>query len=741
MRSVTTSLLLLLSGLFSVVASAQPKSTSVGGKLRFEANKYSTNLDTGITKAEGNVKVWIGPRTVEADRVEYHPQDGSLTAEGNVLFKEPTLEVQGSLISINADSGFGKFKNAVMLYGGQFSVEADELSYYANNRFRADYAKISSCVDCPQAWSVTGSLIDIEIEGFAKIHHAMVMIKDVPIAYFPVFYIPVKSKRQSGFLVPQMFFGSELGSGIVFPYFWAIAPNADATFRYDYYQKAGNRAWAELRYMKSDRTHLNLISSYNANLGIRPASVRHRYGYSLVQRAQIAPQWVQRFRSEFASDPRYSYQFEKDFASSRQSTLPTDASLVWQNDRYFAESFLNLSQDNIERGENAPTPPYGPINMLPQVAFAAPNVALGGGAFSDFKVESLSLRRDSLRSAAASGLDGTPELWIRTGDRLTAQASIYRPTTVSWISLNPELNLRFDQYRLAGDLALREGAEYPRVLATPQRFRWHFKQDVETTVSRIFEVDVGDLRAVRHSIIPTLNWSYSPRDVRSRHPFFDDESAPRFDIFDPNSDAAQDGSTDVLAERMLKPHNLLFMGFRTQLTGRFGTDSRSYQEFLYLSALQAYDLENHEFEDFTIHLSAYRYGFTIKARAEIEWEIKQVNLRNEISYDTSFWKVSAAQVVRDVPPESGISELKEYQFGLNFKRLGPVELSGWVSYDGILGHDKEQNYQATYRSASKCWYFTLGVSRKQEVGSGALEYAPYIGVIFNEAGNNYLPFN
>lgn len=718
-----------------------PVAVHAAGNFKFQADRYSTNLDTGVTQADGHVKVWLGPRNIEADHLEYDPQQGNLTAQGSVVLTEPDMKIRGSAVDANSETGFGTYHNAIMLYGTQFSVEAKELSYYAENKFRADYAKISACVDCPQAWSVTGSLIDIEVEGFAKIHHAMVMIKDVPVAYFPVFYIPVKSKRQSGLLVPQMMFGGELGSGIIFPYFWAISENADATLRYDYYQNAGNRAWTELRYVKSDRTRLDMTASYNANLGVRPATKRRRYGLALAQRAQLSPGWVQRFKSEVASDPRYSYQFENDFTSSRQPTLPTEFSLAWQDDAYFAESQLSLSQDNIERSPDALDSAYGPINMLPYGAVSAPAKHLGAGIYTDLKAESISLRRDDLGPNTASGLDTNAEVpWIRTGDRFTASASIYRPSSISWLAINPELSLRFDQYRLLGDLHDRVSPQYPDVSRVPQRFRWQFKQDVESTLFKIFEVDAAELKAIRHSFTPQVSWSYSPEDFRSKHPFFDDLGAPRFDIFDPNSDAAQDGSSGVLAERVLRPHNLVFFGFRTQLTGRFGENNRTYEEFFSLSAMQAYNVQIQNFEDLSVALAAHRYGIRVQSRATVEWLAQKAYFRNEVGYDNSFFGLSAAQIFTAVPKESGLPKFEEYQLGVDFKKLGPVRLSGWVSYDGVLNRDKEQVYKLTYLSDSKCWYFTMGVSRKQQIGSGSFEYTPFMGVIFSESGENYLPF-
>jgi lipopolysaccharide assembly outer membrane protein LptD (OstA) len=724
---------------FSTISFANEPSSKKS--FKFKADKYSTNLDTGITRAEGSVKVWIGDQSIVAQKLEYNPQAGQMRASGEVTVSQPDMTITGTMVDANTDTGFGTYQDAIMRYGAQFSVEAKELAYYANNKFRADYAKISACLDCPQSWSVTGSLVDIEVEGFAKIHHAMVMIKDVPIAYFPVFYIPVKSKRQSGFLVPQMMFGGELGSGVIFPYFWAISDESDATLRYDYYQNAGNRAWTEWRYLRSDRTRLDLVSSYNSNLGIRPVEEKYRYGVSLSQRAQLSEGWVQRLNSEVASDPRYTYHFAPDFKSARSPTLPTDLSFVWQNKTYFLETKANLSQDNVERSASAPDTEYGPIHVLPYVVFTAPAQSLGLGVYTDLKAESLSLRRQNRDGAQDSGLDSQAAApWIRTGDRFTTSASIYRPSSLGWMSYQPELNIRFDQYRLIGDLDDRISPQYSSVTATPSRLNWNLKQSFESSVFKIFEIEIAELQAVRHSFTPLVTWSYAPEEYRNSHPFFDDEGAPRFDVFDPNSDAAQDGSVDVLAERTLKPHNLVFFGFRTGLTGRFGIDSPRYEQFFSLSALQAYNVDSELFEDLSINLSAYRYGFRVTSSVNIDWLEQKENYRNVIRYDNSFFGVSAVQIITDVPEDSGLSKFEEYQFGLSFKRLGPVQLSGWISYDGLLKRDKEQNYKVTYLSSSKCWFFTMGVNRRQAIGSGSFEYTPYVGVVFSESGDNFLPF-
>ncbi|HVJ64156.1 MAG TPA: hypothetical protein VM901_02765, partial [Bdellovibrionota bacterium] len=69
---------------------------SAASNLKFKADRYSTNLDTGIMKAEGNVEVWMGPREIRSQKLEYNPQAGSMQASGDVELTEPGLAVRGT---------------------------------------------------------------------------------------------------------------------------------------------------------------------------------------------------------------------------------------------------------------------------------------------------------------------------------------------------------------------------------------------------------------------------------------------------------------------------------------------------------------------------------------------------------------------------------------------------------------------------------------------------------------------
>jgi hypothetical protein len=75
------------------------------------------------------------------------------------------------------------------------------------------------------------------------------MIKGLPILYFPFMKLPLKAKRQSGFLMPS-FQSSEQKNGFVYtqPVFLDFSPSADATVTTDLFETRGTRLGFETRY-------------------------------------------------------------------------------------------------------------------------------------------------------------------------------------------------------------------------------------------------------------------------------------------------------------------------------------------------------------------------------------------------------------------------------------------------------------------------------------------------------------
>jgi hypothetical protein len=100
------------------------------------------------------------------------------------------------------------------------------------------------------AWGFRASKLDAQIEGYLDFYHPVLEIKGVPVFYVPYLKVPLKEKRQSGFLMPT--FASRSKSGNIYsqPFFIDLANNADATVTTEVYEKRGTKVGLELRYQQ-----------------------------------------------------------------------------------------------------------------------------------------------------------------------------------------------------------------------------------------------------------------------------------------------------------------------------------------------------------------------------------------------------------------------------------------------------------------------------------------------------------
>src|SRR6202008_1853594 len=84
----------------------------------------------------------------------------------------------------------------------------------------------------PPRWQVKGMrIIHDQIDKMLYFENAQLEFFGVPMAYLPYFSTPDPTvKRKSGFLMPGFTEAAGYGFGVDIPYYWAIAPDMDATF-------------------------------------------------------------------------------------------------------------------------------------------------------------------------------------------------------------------------------------------------------------------------------------------------------------------------------------------------------------------------------------------------------------------------------------------------------------------------------------------------------------------------------
>ena len=299
--------------------------------LSEDMNLYADEMTQkeGILHLKGNVKVKLGTYRLAADRAEIFWDEKRVVAHGGIVLQGEGHYVEAAKIDFNYQEEIGDFYNA-FIRSGQVTLEGGVIRKVGENKYKVVDAKFSTCIDCPHLWSLTGQLIEAEIGGYAYIKQPMLRIKNFPAFWLPVIWVPLKSERESGLLVPLIEQGSSLGGAINLSYFWSISRSQDMTFSTKLYTKNRSKGLLEYRHIfnENGRGQFNggvLIEPGSARVdsfdsGLSPAVRREESGLKM-DRGFISYRYyypmanhiVQRASFNYTSDTKYRKNFPEDF--------------------------------------------------------------------------------------------------------------------------------------------------------------------------------------------------------------------------------------------------------------------------------------------------------------------------------------------------------------------------------------------------------------------------------------------
>lgn len=207
--------------------------------MLLEADQLLYDFDGESVTALGNVKIYYGATSLDADRVDYDQKSGRLTASGGVRILEPTGNVvTAETVDITDDfrDGFVSSINIATPDRARFAAQTAETR--DGNLLILRKGVYTACRPClehperPPLWQIKAArIIHDKAERTIYYEDARLEFFGVPIAYVPLFFHPDPSvKRKTGFLAPT-FLGTEaIGYGVTTPFFLNLAPNYDVTF-------------------------------------------------------------------------------------------------------------------------------------------------------------------------------------------------------------------------------------------------------------------------------------------------------------------------------------------------------------------------------------------------------------------------------------------------------------------------------------------------------------------------------
>jgi len=443
------------------------------------------NLDydraNDIYTAVGNVRIDQLDMHMQADKIVLDNRTGRAVAEGRVFFKEKGDVIRADKLEVNINSGFALIdKGDLFLSKDNFHLKGEKIERKSEAEYHIENGTFTTCDE--GAWYLKADQIDVNMDRYATANGVSFNMSGLPVFYTPYLLFPVR--RQSGLLMPEPGYSSSEGLLLKNTVFWAISDYKDMTFTSDYRARHGHGTGIEYRYANSRDSTGRLFANYFDTFN----STDTRWEFAFRHEEEIASDLSMRADINLVSDELYYRDIEKKLELRSRPYLDSNAFYVERWDTaalsLLGQYSIDLTQQNLKTVQKLPELKY----TILQEKIAGPLYLLLNGSAVNFSVaEGAGVRRVDLGpqlTAAFSdnGIGFTPRAGVRTTyyDR---GASSVEPVSRTYSFAGADLNARFSRV---------------------------FGKDEDQGFGRI-----------RHSIEPTLSYSYIPQVKQTGVTLFD----------------------------------------------------------------------------------------------------------------------------------------------------------------------------------------------------------------------------
>jgi lipopolysaccharide assembly outer membrane protein LptD (OstA) len=303
-------------------AFSQPQPAAKDSPMHWGGDQSTLNRKSHLVELRGNAYVIRDNEEVYADEIDLNLETHQVWARSRVRYQYGEYFVRADQIYLDLVHKTGTVTNGNVT-NGHFALRGSYMQQIEPKRFLVDDFNYTTCIDCPNSWQMTGKTADVTLDQYAYMHDFILKVKDASLLWLPEMIIPVKSKRESGFLFPR--FGAESfhGAEIVQPYFWAINDWSDMTFGLGDYLSNGVRMEAEGRYAITDRSR-GIVTAYTTHDPQIGATSEYRYAVKSQIVQEMPYGFEGKLRLNEVSDAGYPVQYSSDIEGRYEPVLTSD---------------------------------------------------------------------------------------------------------------------------------------------------------------------------------------------------------------------------------------------------------------------------------------------------------------------------------------------------------------------------------------------------------------------------------
>ncbi len=512
--------------------------SQIEGKWHIIADQISYDQDSDQFIAKGDVIATSKDRKLTADFVRYDKKNRTIYAEGDVILVAGKDILTGDRMEIDMDKETGViFNGSIFMRSTRFNLKAERIDKIGDNTYSAENGSVSTCEGDDPDWKITGSYIEVTLEGYGYVKHAALYARELPVFYSPFMYFPAKTKRQSGFLVPDFGYSDRKGTEFNLPYFWAIGKSSDATFYSYSMSERGEKFGAEYRYILNNGTMgtamFDFLNDNKLDDGILDASSRWGYeedaNVDQVLRTNSDRYWF-RMKHNHSFRNGIEAKIDLDVVSDQDylNEFKTGYSGFEKTDEYYIETFGRDFDDydeatrenriNFSKSWTTYSLNTGVLwndNVIARRQ-GGTDKTLQNMPFMGFEAKKTKLGNTCLYHDLESGYNYFYRIDGTRGHRVDIHPRIYLPYSCD------------NYFVFEPSVGLRETAWYINEYENPNddnesnlhREIYDVKLDLSSEVYNVFNAGFFGIDKIKHSIRPQAVYSFVPDLGSDNYPYF-----------------------------------------------------------------------------------------------------------------------------------------------------------------------------------------------------------------------------
>ncbi|MBW2617440.1 MAG: LPS-assembly protein LptD [Deltaproteobacteria bacterium] len=515
--------LVILGLLWTATATAQPPplelEISPDKPWILRAERLDAQEGGQVVEAHGQVVLESEGERLTAEHARFDRRSNTLEAWGGVIWYHGSDILQAERIVLNLANEIGRAYDArLFLSGNHFHLTGRQIEKTGRETYVVRDCTLTSCDGRRPDWVIKAAWMRVTVDGYGHLVLPRFKVGPVPILFLPYAVFPAKTKRQTGFLMPQL--TTSLRDGVTWdlPFYWAWADWGETTF-YWHHSERGEGVGAQLRFMLGHHRDQGLF--FFDYLDDRQAKERYaagelsrdeseRYWFRGMLRADQLLPWKVSMRLvvDYPSDPEiipdFAYwetgiaRINRDLRQRIGQTLRDSTEIERLNTLQFRRRWTGSNAYLEFRYYRDPTPapegagPDETIQYLPRASYSLSDKAIGRSNFYyNYRLQAFSAFRER---------DG------EDGQEMDARFNLY-----ALFNLGPYLNL---QPRLGGRATywnVARGEDSAQDF-TAWRDRYYPQAGLEISTSVFKVYDIGGLKTkkIKHQISPQINLFYVP---------------------------------------------------------------------------------------------------------------------------------------------------------------------------------------------------------------------------------------